>query len=261
MTTKYASLREFTEHGMKVFQRAFEGQLDEAVIDPTDPALTDRISGTNELDVENWQTSKDMAEAIINACGTVALADLLRRPGLWAWLSFVLRDQVYPRLKSGQRKLGEVHRWYPANIDDYQKGQRHLVRMPVLLLSSFGDDADHLLLGAPSIPGELREQLTSQQDMFHPTVQAATRKLYFDSETGTLRSGAGGKGAGSSRRFAQVRKQLDVTWDLFALSPDQLIEKLPKEFDRFKDAAQTPSDRQSVEPRHSEEHYSQEARA
>ena len=156
MTTKYASLREFTEHGMKVFQRAFEGQLDEAVIDPTDPALTDRISGTNELDVENWQTSKDMAEAIINACGTVALADLLRRPGLWAWLSFVLRDQVYPRLKSGQRKLGEVHRWYPANIDDYQKGQRHLVRMPVLLLSSFGDDADHLLLGAPSIPGDLR---------------------------------------------------------------------------------------------------------
>lgn len=234
--TSYSSLYEFTEYGMEIFQKAFEGQLDEAAVSPTDPSIATRISGTAGLAVADWQTSSDMAQAIVDACGSVPVADLLRRPGLWAWLSFVLRDQVYPRQKSGLRKLGEVHRWYPANIDDYQKGQRHLVRMPVLLLHSFGHDSDHLLRGAPSVPGEVREQLTSQQDMFHPTIQAATRKLYFDDSTGKLRRGVSGKGAGSVRRFAQVRKQLDVTWDLFAISPDQLIEKLPKEFDRFKSA-------------------------
>lgn len=234
--TSFVSLYEFTDQGMDLFQQAFEGQLDEAAINPTDPALASRISGTKGIVTEDWQTSREMAEAITHACGSVPVADLLRRPGLWAWLSFVLRDQVYPRLKTGQRKLGEVHRWYPADIDDYQKGQRHLVRMPVLLLFSFGRDADHLLCGEPSVPGEVREQLTSQQDMFHPTIQAAARMLYFDAKTGKLRRGVSGKGAGSARRFAQVRKQLDVTWDLFALSPDQLIEKLPREFDRFRNA-------------------------
>ena len=248
--TGFSSLYEFTDAGMNAFKKAFEGNLNEAAVDPTAPALASRIPGTKPIEIEDWQTSKAMAEAILSACGTVPVTDLLPRRGLWAWLSFVLRDQVYPRQKGGQRKLMDVHRWYPASIDDYQKGQRHLVRMPVLLLSSFGCNSDHLLHGKPSVPGEVREQLTSQQDMFHLTIQAAARKLYFDDQTGKLHSGSGGKGGGSSRRFAQVRKQLDVTWDLFALTPDQLIEKLPKEFDRYKNAIPQSRANQNAEPVH-----------
>jgi hypothetical protein len=234
MTVTYTSLYEFTDEGMRLFRRVFEGLAHEEDLNPTDPSLAQRISGTVALDIDDWGTTKEMARAILDACGSVTVSDLLRRPGLWAWLAFVMRDQVYPRLKTGQRKLGEVHRWMPAGVNDYQKGQRHLIRMPVLLLSSFGKDADHLLCGSPSVPGEVREQLTSQQDMFHPTVQAAARKLYFDDKAGKLRRGSGDKRRGGARRFAQVRKQLDVTWDLFALTSDQFLEKLPKEFDKFK---------------------------
>jgi hypothetical protein len=122
-----------------------------------------------------------MAGSIINACGNVSVSEILGRPGVWAWLAFVLRDQVYPRRKDGLRKLGEVHRWYPADIN------------PVLLLSSFGANADHLLCGPPSVPGEVREQMTSQQDMFHPTIQAAARMLYYDESIENLRRGAAGK--------------------------------------------------------------------
>lgn len=105
--------------------------------------------------------------------------------------------------------------------------------MPVLLLSSLGRNADHLLCGDPSVPGEVREQLTSQQDMFHPVFQEVARTLYFDEGTGKLRRSSGGKGAGSSRRLARVRQQLDVTWDLFALTAPELLTKLPAEFDGF----------------------------
>jgi hypothetical protein len=243
MTVTYSSLFELTDEGMRVFRQVFEGTRDESDLNPTDPSLAQRIQGTRPLDVSDWATSKDMAQAIVGACGSVSIADLLRRQGLWAWLAFILRDQVYPRLRTGERKLGEVHRWMPASVNDYQKGQRHLVRMPVLLLSSFGKDADHLLCGAPSVPGELREQLTSQQDMFHLTVQATARLLYFDESTGKLRRGSGDKRRGGSRRFAQVRKQLDVTWDLFALTPEEFLEKLPAEFDRFKGETNTDAEK------------------
>jgi len=112
--------------------------------------------------------------------------------------------------------------------------------MPVLLLHSFGEDADHLLCGKPSEPGEVREQLTSQQDMFHPAFQATARMLYYDDDKKALRRGAAGKKGGSARRLARVRQQLDVTWDLYALTPEQLVAKLPHEFDRFREPAESP---------------------
>jgi len=121
-------------------------------------------------------------------------------------------------------------------IRDYEasKDQRHLVRMPVLLLSSLGNKADHLLASPPSVLPEIREQLTSQQDMFAPAFQAVARALYFDEEQQKLKRGSGSKGAGSPRRLATVRKQLDVTWDLYEVPSERLVWMLPKDFDRFR---------------------------
>jgi len=172
--------------------------------------------------------------SVVAAAGQHRIADLIPRAGLWAWLTFVLRDELFPRDASGRRKFGEVHRWYPSNPNDWQKAQRHLVRMPVLLLSSLGKNSDHLLCGPPSILPDIREQLTSQQDMFHPAFQGAARALYYDEEHRRLKTGAGGKGAGSPRRLAKIRQQLDVTWDLYHLSAMALLRLLPKEFSRFR---------------------------
>ena len=132
------------------------------------------------------------------------------------------------------RRIGERHRWYPGDPNDWRKAQRHLVRMPVLLLDSFGPDADHLLCGKPSVHSEIREQLTSQQDMFNRTFQRVARALYFDDCAGGLKRGAGGSGAGSPRRLAKVRQQLTVTWELDDLEWTEVLAKLPPEFDRFR---------------------------
>lgn len=231
--TLFGNLYEFTDAGMTAFEQVFNGMLEEGALDVMDPALARAIPGTAAFEPGVWCNSKEMAQAIIDSCGAVSVGELLNRNGLWAWLSFVMRDEVYPRRPDGRRKLGEIYRWWPADTNDYRKAQRHLVRTPVLLLFSFGRNADHLLCGKPSVPGEVREQLTSQQDMFHPTIQSVARALYFDDDANALRRGVGGKGGGSARRFTQVRKQLDVTWDLYSVSPEQLTSMLPREFDKF----------------------------
>jgi len=232
--SSYGALYEFTEEGMNAFRRVMAEGLDETTLDLANPLIAARIAGTTSFDARRFATSKEMAQAIISAAGQASVGDLLTREGLWAWLSFVMRDQLYSRMADGRRRLGEVHKWYPAPLNDFQKGQRHLVRTPVLLLSRLGRNADHLLCGDPAVAGELREQLTSQQDMFHPAFQEVARTLYYDEQTGKLRRGAGGKGRGSSRRLAAVRLQLDVTWDLFAITPSELLEKLPEEFENFR---------------------------
>jgi len=230
----YDALYEFTGSGLAAFECAFAGSIPEDAINLRDPDIVKLILGTRSFQVREFETAGDLAKAVLQSLGSHKLPELLPNTGLWAWLTFVLRDVVFPRDKIGARPLGEVHRWYPGDPNNYQKAQRHLVRMPVTLLATLGRNADHLLCGKPSVHGDVREQLTSQQEMFHAAFQGAARALYYDDERKKLKPGAGGKGAGSARRLARVRKQFDVTWDLFAVPSQRLVEMLPREFDRFK---------------------------
>ena len=236
----YRSLYEFTDPGMEIFRQVFEGTFYEDAFDLSDPYLVTRIDETGPFSPVKFETAKEMASAVLESIGSMNLSDLLPRAGLWAWLTFVLRDQLFSFDACGKRKVGEMHRWYPSDPNDWQKSQRHLLRMPVQLLHSFGDDADHLLCTQPSVLPEIREQLTSQQDMFDQTFQQVARHLYLDDENGKLKRGAGGKGRGSPRRLAKVRQQLDVTWDLEDLGFERILKMLPSEFDRFRSHEPVP---------------------
>ncbi len=235
--TTYSALYEFNHTGLDAFEKIFTGKLDESAIDPTDDAVASRVRGTGAFMAAKFGTSKEMAEVVLSAIGSANFFELLPKTGLWAWLTFIMRDQLFKKAGDGTWQVGEIHRWYPSNVNDWRKGQRHLVRMSVQLLKSFDQDADHLLCGLPSVLPEIREQLTSQQDMFNLAFQKVARTLYFDDEAGKLKRGAGGKGAGSPRRLAKVRQQLDVTWDIEGLDPAKIIQILPKEFSRFKSEA------------------------
>lgn len=234
---RFSSLFEFTPRGVAAFKLVMTGQLREDALRLDDQEIARPIYGTVKFEVEQFNTAKDMATAILRSCGDRHIGELAANQGLWSWLTFVLRDVLFAVGAAGQRQVREVHRWLPSDPGDYQKAQRHLVRMPVILVSELGSDADHLLCGPPGVLPEIREQLTSQQDMFHPTFQRAARELYFDEAAHRLKRGSGSKGGGSPRRLAEVRKQFDVTWDLYDLSPDRLLAILPREFDRFRRSA------------------------
>ena len=231
----YPFLYELNATGLDAFEKVFTGQIDDSAIDPVDPALASRVQGTKPFAPGEFLTAKAMAEAVVASLGTANLFDLLPNTGMWAWLTFVMRDQLFRKTGDGTWKVGEIHRWFPSDPNDYQKAQRHLVRMPVTLLETFGHDADHLLCGEVSVHGQVRESLTSQQNMFNKSFQKAARLLYFDVATGKNKVGASSKTRGGSvRRLASVKRQLDVTWDLEDLDPMKIIETLPAEFSHFK---------------------------
>ena len=232
--TTFSTLHEFNSAGLEMFKQVFEGQIDGSVLNPESSDLVDQVEGTKEFTLGEYQTAKEMAESVLYAIGNADFARLVENTGIWAWLTFVMRDQLFKKTHGGIWKVGDVHRWYPSNLNDWQQGQRHLIRMPVLLLKSLDKDADHLLCSRPSILPDIREQLTSHQDMCNKKFQKVARVLYFDEVRGSLKRGAGGNGPGSPRRLAQVRQQLDVTWDLEHLNPQQILEMLPSEFEQFK---------------------------
>jgi hypothetical protein len=231
--TKYSSLYQLTAEGLKLYDRVMTRRSPEEALDVSNPLYATRVPGTVGFETTEFATAKEMAEAICASFGKNPPQEAAGNIGLWAWLTFVNIDTVFP-VKKGIRQFRAYHRWYPSAPNDWQKAQRHLVRMPVLLFAAFGDDADHLICGKPSLGPEIREQLTSQQDMFTPNFQRACRILYYDEETGTVKKGAASKkGPGTTRRLAAVRLQLDVTWDMTDLPPERIIELLPAEFTQF----------------------------
>lgn len=230
--TEFTSCFEFTHKGVALFRRVLYGEEQDKSIDLTDDRLVLPVDGTNNLGIGECATAKKLAQRIVVAIGRDRVRSLLAKNGLWCWLTFVFREQLF-RVTKGTRVRGEVHRWFPSDPNDWRKAQRHLVRMPVLLLAEFGDDADHLLCSSPAVLPEVREQLTSQQDMLEPSFQRLARRLYYDEKNGKLKKGVSGKGAGSARRLAQVKRQLDVTWDLSELDVEDVMKMLPGEFSRF----------------------------
>jgi len=230
--TSYPCVFQFTPKGLSAFRRVFLGELVEGAFSPTDKQFAIPVSGTKAITDDPADTAKVLAQRVINSLEG-KWEQHLSNEGMWAWLTFVLRDVLFPKDADGKRKVGELWRWYPSDPGDYQKAQRHLVRMPVILLGSFGDKADHLLCGKPQILSEVREQLLGQQDMLTANFQAAARRLYYNDETGTVKRGVGGKGRGSPRRLRDLRKQLDVTWNIFDLEAREILALLPNEFDRF----------------------------
>jgi hypothetical protein len=78
-------------------------------------------------------------------------------------------------------------------------------------------------------------ELAKRQELItNPAVVSAATRLYYDPSKGRLkRSGARGA-PGTVRRFAEILTQLDVVWDLYSMSAEELIAMLPPEFDRFR---------------------------
>jgi hypothetical protein len=161
--------------------------------------------------------------------------------GLWAWLAAAFHKEIKRTTKRAKDFPGADARWIPE-IDDYQKYYRHLLAGPYQIYRAHRDNPRRALavLANPiGAPGDAAEQLIARQEILTNAhfLEAATR-LYYDPTDNRLKVGAGGQGPGSPRRLAKdMFDQFDLTWDLYGMPPDQIIELLPAEFDRFRPGA------------------------
>ncbi|MEV7132661.1 hypothetical protein AB0N24_07200 [Arthrobacter sp. NPDC093128] len=158
--------------------------------------------------------------------------------GLWTWLSLKWIDILAPvDPKSGVRMIRRADR-YILRPNDYQTYYRHYLSGPYRIYKAHLDDIASVravLANPVNQPGEVVEQLASKQDIIsNRTLMGVATRLYVDPNTNNLKTGSRSKGGGSPRRLADVLYQLDQTWDTGAMSADEVISLLPKEFDRFK---------------------------
>jgi len=165
---------------------------------------------------------------------------LRSRDDMWAWISLAMIDSL---LRRGRGKLG-----LPLNEAHYinagqRKGYRLIARTAWEIVNLHGASA-RLPFGSPSSPwGEIAEQIASRQEIYmHPSFWRVAGVLYLDAD-GRVKRGASAArkpehrkdplsrvGLGGLRRLALSFGQFERTYLLRAMSAEQIIDILPREY-------------------------------
>jgi len=188
-----------------------------------------------ELEEKPFATRWEAAKYLYYLLKNIENVD--RDINLWAWLTAKYFDIVCPPDKHGERKLRERAAYIPE-IFNYRRYYRHLLLGPYLIYKAHSDEpsrAMSFLCKPVNKITDVEGQLAASQEMItnKAVVQLATM-LYYDPINKDTKPGAGGKGPGSPRRLKTVLDQFDLTYDLYAMSTEELDKLLPQEFDRFR---------------------------
>lgn len=163
----------------------------------------------------------------------VDLGGLPMNKGLWSWVAAYWFDTICP-LKSGSRRLRETAR-YVCSLD-WRDYYRHLIGSTWLVFSRHGQYSRLLLHSPPDTHNDFMEQLASKQTIIlnNALIESADR-LYWDAKANRPKRNASNKEvAGNVRRFVSLVWQLELTWDVYSMSSDDILDLLPSEFDVWK---------------------------
>lgn len=241
-------LRRLNDAGIAGFRDVLERCRDgESISSPlplvTNDSLAEPLANRVELPEATFDTRLELAKTVSEAVARASVRNEMNDTGLWAWLSAAYFDTVCPPENGGHRRPGEEYRHIPGT--GHWHFYRHLVRGPVRVYRLFADDphsARIVLCQNPATPGDFVEQLAARQErIMSPAVIGVATALYYDPERGKPKRGASPteRKPGTLRRYLDVLDQMSLTWDIYAMRTEDLLELLPAEFEPWKPGGRT----------------------
>jgi hypothetical protein len=236
-----ASVRKLTEEGIARFSEYLRRIAEGEALEPPnhllfDDATSEALLGTAEVERVALDTKLMAAKYLQRQLGGLDRSEIDNNVGLWTWLSLFFFDQVCPTETGGRRSPGELVRHVLSH--HAQKYYRHLLAGPYRLLQLHGTNARVFLYGPLPEHGDFSEQLASRMQLVsNRALIEAVDRLYFDPDANG--GGRPKKGAltrtrpGNLRRLVTVVQQFDLTYDLYAMSSQEILDLLPAEFERW----------------------------
>ena len=241
MTNKKA-IRKFTDDGIEQFRRYLAELREGATAPPPFHLLNDPVTSkpvNDEIQIENreFATRLKLAQYLDEALAEIESDSIETDVNLWSWLSLFYFDQVCPAQKDGIRKPGRDYRHILE--PGYPYGHNHLLAGAYLVYTVYGlnDDLSKLLLYTPTyIESGFHHQLTQRQSIItNKGLMEAANLLYINNREIKPKFGAIAKNkAGTVYRFIDVIQQLDINYDLYSMTGEEVLQLLPAEFNKWK---------------------------
>lgn len=153
------------------------------------------------------------------------------KEGLWTWLSYLWFDQITKE----RTYIREISKYICSS--DYRDYYRHYIATSFYLYSVLGEENARLFLySSPYRHNDYIEQLASRQYIIsYPDLVKTAHILYWEDLTNSPKRGAQSrKRAGNHRRFTKIISQLELTFDIYSMKCEEILNILPKEFDQWK---------------------------
>ena len=241
MTIKRA-LRKFTDKGIAQFRRYLADLRDGAASPPpfdllVDPVASKPVKGQLQIENRKFATRLELAQYLDEALGEIESGSIETDVYLWSWLSLFYFDQVCPDGENGIRKPGRDYRHVLE--PGYRYGHNHLIAGAYLVYTVYGlnDDLSKLLLYTSlSIESTFHHQLAQRQSIItNKGLMEAAHLLYLRNQELKPKSGAlARRKPGTVYRFVDVIQQLDLNYDLYSMTGEEVLQLLPAEFNKWK---------------------------
>ncbi len=225
-----AGVRNFSSYLARLAEAPGES-IPNALLD--NPAYSEAMDGDIEIENPGFATRYDLGAYLVAKLKDLDQSILANDLGVWTWLGLYYFADLCPSDESGNRK--------PASQNNYILSERrkdfhrHAIRTTYMLVNSHADTVKYLLSNPLFKRGELTEQLTGRPYfMSCDGIMRAANILYADPNKGAWKRGAATKKPGAARRFGLVVKQFELTYDMFSLTGEQIVQLLPREFNSFR---------------------------
>ena len=203
-----------------------------------DPAYSAPLKEDLEAEQRAFANRLELAQYLDQVLDDLYHSGLESDVQLWSWLSLFYFEQLCPVEENGLRKPGRDYRHILE--PGYPNGHRHLLAGTYLVYTVYGlgDPLSRLLLWTPLYQeSKFHHELAVRQTLITNTgILEAADKMYFNASIGRPKKGALMKrnAPGTLQRFIDVIQQLDLTYDLYSISGDEILKLLPPEFDEWK---------------------------
>ena len=225
-------------------EQKFREYINKLKTDPSTPrpdlnnkAFSEEFSPVVSVDEARQFNSKvELAEYLHKCFERTGLKreNILPLNGLWTWLAYIWFEQ----LTNQRRNILKREEHYICNSpSNFRRYYIHLVAPLYAIYSLHNLPFSMLFLYNP--PWEINdftERLAANQFLIsHRNIVEAIYRLYFDSQRQQPKRGAQSKTEpGCTRRFVKVIQQLELTYDIYSMSAEAIINLLPSEFDNWK---------------------------
>jgi hypothetical protein len=238
-------IRAFTEDGIRKFEDClidfqFQKKIDTIKLSEIlfDENITSEIDLNVLVEVPTDTKKYSVAKYLSELIDLKHNRQLYRDRGMWTWLSAFMLEILVPIKKNGERDFREKA-LYVLESERWNRYYRHLLAFSTLTYAELLQKGKIFLRGNIYERGEIVEQLAAVYNIQRnkSIIEAATI-MFYDPTNDTIVKGAANKTkGGTARRFREVLKQFQMTFDLNAMNGNQIVGILPFEFDKWKKAS------------------------
>ena len=241
-------VREFTSLGMQLARDYLRELREGGWRAPDDALLFDdesavRVSPDVTVENRSFKNRRELGQYLDNRLAPLGRERVSEGDSLLSWLGIFYLESLMGGQSASRRAFTEiVHLIDPVEHHPQDKSH-HRIKMAYDLWTTWGEGAWFLLdEPARSMPQFTLRVVQSPVIMRAKSLVPLMLDLYVDKATASLRPGSTGMSLakappGSLPRLIAVLGQLSMTYDIYGMDSDQLLEVLPAEFDAFRTAA------------------------